>query len=113
MWKPESGGEKWFCGDRGSSLFGRNPNHADPIGIRTGTFDDDPGIRPSTRHSSSAPLRASQSPTMDCRTTPRVGTQITDPRAAEDRDVADTSYRGTTSHSTSATGRPANARKPP
>ena len=47
MWKPDDGGEKWFCGDCGSSLFGRNPNHADPIGIRMGAFDDDPGIRPS------------------------------------------------------------------
>ncbi len=49
VWKPESGGEKWFCGDCSSSLFGRNPNHADPIGIRMGTFDHDPGIRPSSR----------------------------------------------------------------
>jgi hypothetical protein len=45
VWKPESGGEKWFCGDCGSSLFGRNSNHADPIGIRMGTFDHDPEIR--------------------------------------------------------------------
>jgi len=46
MWKPQDGGEKWFCGECGSSLFGRNPNHPDPIGIRMGTFDHDPGIRP-------------------------------------------------------------------
>ncbi len=25
VWKPDGGGEKWFCGDCGSSLFGRNP----------------------------------------------------------------------------------------
>lgn len=49
MWKPEGGGEKWFCGECGSSLFGRNPTHADPIGIRMGAFDGDPGIRPSAR----------------------------------------------------------------
>jgi hypothetical protein len=49
IWKPEGGGEKWFCGDCGSSLFGFNPNHAEPIGIRMGTFDHDPGIRPSVR----------------------------------------------------------------
>ena len=49
-WKPdEDGGEKWFCGDCGSSLFGHNPNHADAIGIRMGAFDDDPGVRPSVR----------------------------------------------------------------
>ena len=34
MWKPEDGGEKWFCGDCGSALFARNTAHADPIGIR-------------------------------------------------------------------------------
>jgi|SRR5215207_497144 len=49
VWKPEGGGEKWFCGECGSSVFGRNPGHADPIGIRMGTFDDDPGIRPRVR----------------------------------------------------------------
>ena len=48
-WKPADGAEKWFCGDCGSSLFGRNPSHADPISIRMGAFDDDPGIRPSVR----------------------------------------------------------------
>jgi hypothetical protein len=49
VWSPDDGGEKWFCGDCGSSLFGRNPNHVDPIGIRMGAFDSDPGIRPSIR----------------------------------------------------------------
>ena len=49
VWQPEQGGEKWFCGTCGSALFGRNPSHADPIGIRMGAFDDDPGIRPSVR----------------------------------------------------------------
>ncbi len=49
VWKPDSGGEKWFCGDCGASLFGRNPGHADPLGIRMGAFDEDPGIRPSVR----------------------------------------------------------------
>jgi hypothetical protein len=48
-WKPEDGGEKWFCGDCGSSIFGRNLGHADSIGIRMGTFDADPGIRPTVR----------------------------------------------------------------
>ncbi len=28
MWKPEDGGEKWFCGECGSSRFGRDPNQA-------------------------------------------------------------------------------------
>ena len=48
-WRPPEGGEKWFCGDCGSSLFGRNPAHADPIGIRMGAFDGDAGVRPSAR----------------------------------------------------------------
>jgi len=49
LWKPADGGEKWFCGDCGSPIFGRNPSHPDAIGIRMGTFDADPGIRPSVR----------------------------------------------------------------
>jgi hypothetical protein len=49
MWQPPNGGEKWFCGDCGSPIFGRNPNHPDSIGIRMGAFDQDPGIRPSVR----------------------------------------------------------------
>jgi hypothetical protein len=49
-WKPpDGGGEKWFCSECGSALFGLNPNHPESIGIRMGTFDDDPGIRPSVR----------------------------------------------------------------
>jgi hypothetical protein len=48
-WKPEDGGEKWFCSDCGSSIFSRNLSHPDPIGIRMGTFDTDPGVRPSVR----------------------------------------------------------------
>jgi len=36
-WKPDDGGEKWFCGDCGSSIFGRNLSHPDSIGIRMGT----------------------------------------------------------------------------
>jgi hypothetical protein len=49
MWQPDGGGEKWFCGECGSSLFARNPAHAEPIGIRMGTFDENPGVRPSVR----------------------------------------------------------------
>jgi hypothetical protein len=49
VWQPAGGGAKWFCGDCASSLFGRNAAHPDPIGIRMGAFDGDPGIRPSVR----------------------------------------------------------------
>jgi hypothetical protein len=48
-WKPDDGGEKWFCRDCGSPIFGRNLSHPDAIGIRMGTIDTDPGIRPSVR----------------------------------------------------------------
>jgi hypothetical protein len=30
-------------------MFGSNPSHPESIGIRMGTFDDDPCIRPSVR----------------------------------------------------------------
>jgi hypothetical protein len=58
VWQPEGGGEKWFCRDCGSSLIGRNPNHADPIGIRMGAFDGDPGIRPIARSQACEALRS-------------------------------------------------------
>jgi hypothetical protein len=48
-WKPEVGGEKWFCGACGSHIYANNPSHPDSIGIRLGAFDDDPGVRPSVR----------------------------------------------------------------
>jgi hypothetical protein len=48
VWRPDgAGGEKWFCGDCGSSLFGRNPSHADPIGIRIRSTSASPGSAPS------------------------------------------------------------------
>jgi len=49
MWKPDGGGEKWFCGDCGSALFSRNPADATMVGVRLGAFDEDPGIRPAAR----------------------------------------------------------------
>ncbi len=48
MWKPGDGGEKWFCGECGSSVFGFNRSHADSIGIRMDVRRR-PGIRPSVR----------------------------------------------------------------
>lgn len=46
-WKPRDGAEKWFCGDCGSGLFSRNPDDHEQIGVRLGTLDSDPEIRPS------------------------------------------------------------------
>ena len=39
-WKPEDGGEKWFCGRCGSSIFARNDKHPEWIGVRMGTYLD-------------------------------------------------------------------------
>ncbi|MFI4993129.1 MAG: GFA family protein [Solirubrobacterales bacterium] len=47
-WRPAGGWEKWFCGECGSALFSRDPNDPERMSIRLGTFDGDPGIRPST-----------------------------------------------------------------
>ena len=48
-WKPEGGGEKWFCGECGSALFTRGSQDPEQIGVRLGAFDSDPGVRPSLR----------------------------------------------------------------
>jgi hypothetical protein len=48
-WKPEHGGEKFFCGECGSQIYANNTSHPDSIGIRMGAFDGDPGVRPSVR----------------------------------------------------------------
>ncbi|HWF74064.1 MAG TPA: GFA family protein [Solirubrobacteraceae bacterium] len=45
-WAPETGFEKWFCGECGSAMFSRDPNNHDVVSIRMGTFDGDPGVRP-------------------------------------------------------------------
>ena len=49
-WQPDDGGEKWFCGECGSALFSRDPSRPEgSVGVRLGTFDGDPGVRPSVR----------------------------------------------------------------
>jgi hypothetical protein len=45
-WQPEDGFAKAFCGECGSALFSRPPDEPRYVGIRLGTFDSDPGIRP-------------------------------------------------------------------
>jgi hypothetical protein len=45
-WEPPGGAPKHFCGDCGSALFSRSPG---TIGVRLGTIDGNPGIRPSYR----------------------------------------------------------------
>ena len=48
-WRPGDGWEKWFCGDCGSHLFSRDPGDHHRIGVRMGSFDGDPGVRPDSR----------------------------------------------------------------
>ncbi len=45
---PEDGAEKCFCGECGAHLFSRSRDGA-RVGIRMAAFDDDPGVRPSSR----------------------------------------------------------------
>ena len=46
-WRPEGGWEKLFCSECGSAVLSRDPEDHDRMSIRMGTFDGDPGIRPS------------------------------------------------------------------
>ncbi len=46
-WTPEGGWEKHFCGECGSALFSRNPDDPTQVAVRLGSFDGDPGVRPS------------------------------------------------------------------
>jgi hypothetical protein len=48
-YRPENGFEKAFCSACGSALFSRNPVEPHQIGVRLGTLDSDPGLRPSYR----------------------------------------------------------------
>jgi hypothetical protein len=48
-WTPPEGFEKCFCSECGSHLFSRNPEDHSQLGIRLGTFDRDPGVRPQWR----------------------------------------------------------------
>jgi hypothetical protein len=44
-WRPEGGAPKSFCRTCGGHLFSGEPGTG-PIGVRLGTVDGDPGIRP-------------------------------------------------------------------
>jgi len=48
-WKPDDGWEKHFCEECGSALFSRNPVDPEQVGVRLGSFDGDPAVRPSLR----------------------------------------------------------------
>ena len=48
-WAPEGGAEKVFCGLCGSAVFSRTAGDPPAIGVRLGSLDADPGIRPQWR----------------------------------------------------------------
>jgi hypothetical protein len=49
-WRHSDGGwEKCFCRVCGAHLFSRNPDDPSQMGIRMAAFDEDPGVRPSSR----------------------------------------------------------------
>lgn len=49
-WNPGGGvRDKVFCGTCGSALFIQWPGEDDVLGVRLGSFDSDPGVRPSYR----------------------------------------------------------------
>jgi len=45
-WSPEGGATKNFCGLCGGGLFSHTDGDPPKIGVRLGTVDGDPGIRP-------------------------------------------------------------------
>jgi hypothetical protein len=49
LWNAGDGYDKAFCGTCGSALFARNPDNADALFVRMGSFDGDPGVRPGGR----------------------------------------------------------------
>jgi hypothetical protein len=49
-WSPDDGGWlKSFCSVCGSQLYSQSPEDPERMGIRMGSFDEDPGVRPSSR----------------------------------------------------------------
>ena len=48
-WAPPDGWPKCFCSVCGGALWSRSPTDPDLFSVRLGTFDEDPGIRPTLR----------------------------------------------------------------
>ena len=46
---PPDGFRKAFCSACGGALWAQHPTESDPLVVRMGTFDADPGVRPSYR----------------------------------------------------------------
>jgi len=48
-WRPPDGAEKVFCSECGGAVMSRSVDGEERIGVRLGTFDGDPGVRPGHR----------------------------------------------------------------
>ena len=48
-WDPDDGFKKAFCSACGGALWSQHPTDPEIVSVRMGTFDADPGIRPSFR----------------------------------------------------------------
>jgi len=48
-WRPAAGFAKVFCSECGSHMWSEDPHDPEIRGVRLGSFDEDPGIRPSVR----------------------------------------------------------------
>ena len=48
-WVPDDGWAKCFCSNCGGALWSHNDDDPPVYGVRLGTFDEDPGVRPSYR----------------------------------------------------------------
>jgi hypothetical protein len=48
-WRPPEGAAKVFCSECGSHLWSEDPDDPSVRGVRLGSFDEDPGVRPAHR----------------------------------------------------------------
>jgi hypothetical protein len=48
-WQPEDGSAKYFCSVCGAHMWSQDPNDPEIRAVRLGSFDVDPGVRPSSR----------------------------------------------------------------
>ena len=49
VFRPDKGFAKAFCSACGSGLYSQSPDDPGIVSVRMGTFDTDPGVRPSYR----------------------------------------------------------------
>ena len=49
-WQPGDGWAKVFCSRCGSQMWSQDPRDPEAVSVRMGSFDGDPGVRPSYHH---------------------------------------------------------------